>query len=466
MQEITGKRWSIFFIVGILNGLFFIGTFRLLQDDVIFQHSIGSVSHFLTLMGRGEKETLTAYTSLSSQKLENWDSKIYRCLAERMYDPTQECFGNVRAAFFPLFPLVWKQTRLSAIGVSVMNYCLFFLGLAWLTLFFYRVSISEQIILFGLMLTLPSAIIFYIPYSEALFLALATVAVTGMIQKKYWVYFIAILLLSMVRVASVFVLLAIVGVELWGRVPSRPIKETLIVLFYKSIPFVIGYILVFTMQYYYTGSWSAFMEAHQLWDAGVKGFDRIGDWSHESFGLSSYTLFYICLPVTLFVLYLLFRSRSDRITRWKDSVRSEDERYLVLISCLYIFGILLFTLLTSGGNIHSFYRFVLASPFFYISLAILMRKVSGLSRKVSLTYYLLMFSLVAIFLWFNQSRSTLCQIAYGGLFLYLLTSLYLLFKSTITKRIQLIFFAFLFIMNTVWNTYLFNRFLEGGWIFT
>lgn len=464
------RQFAYLMSIGILNLFLFTGVFKLLQNEKIYQNTLGLISNNYERKGSwGNYEigkTSKAYLPIKNEYFETWDAAIYKCISERMYSPENDCMGNVRAAFFPLFPALWKITNASPIGISIINYFLFILSIALLVLFLLKASIGDKILTYAILISLPSVIIFYIPYTEALFLFTMTVAAIGILKKKYMIFFAGGLLMSMVRPATAFILIAIACVELMILIKNRNYRLFLKEIILKFLPFIIGYLSTVVIQYFYTGSWTAMIEAQKHWSGGIKLIKGFSDWSVEGFGLSSFTILFVCLPAILFIFLLVINWRKKATGDYIQKIKARDIEYLFMISILYLAGIFAFILITSGGNLHSFFRFTLASPFFYIVVLIFLNYLSEKPLKLFFIIFIILIVFLILFLNFVDYGGERMRFAFSGLYLSIVTSLFLLTKKMILRPFQIAIIFVLIILNTIWNTYLLNVFFSDGWVFT
>jgi len=465
------KRQSVYLIcIGILNFFLFTGVFKLLQNEKIYHNTLGTISENYERTGGWDnyeiKKISKPFLQIKNEYFETWDAAIYKCVSERIYSPENDCYGNVRAAFFPLFPVLWKITFSSSIGISIINYFLFILSIAFLVMFLLKTTLSDKMVTYAVLITLPSAVIFYIPYTEALFLFTMTVAVTGIIKKKYWMYFAGSFLLSMVRPATIFVLIAVLFAEVIILIYNKNYRLFLKEILFKSFPFIFGYFCVLFLQYLYTGTWTAYLEAQKLWAGGFQAVKSISDWSIEGFGLSSFAIFFVCLPAIFFIIFLLFFINKRCAGDYIQKIKNYHFEYLFLISALYFIGILAFTLITSGGNLHSFFRFTLASPLFYIALLIFLNYLSKKPLKLFISTFILLNVLLILFLHFAEYGGERMQFSFFGLYMFMAAGLFLIIKNIISKPIQIVIAFVIIILNTIWNTYLLNAFFSNGWLFT
>jgi hypothetical protein len=183
-----------FSLITLVNLLIFAGIFAFLQDSGNYLHTLGKISKNYERTGSWDKSRISKvskpYQKINEEKLSGWDADIYNCIKEHMYSNDEGCYSEVRGAFFPLFPLLWRWTHTGFQGISLINYLLFSLSIGLLIHFLSKAGSFQKAILFVLLISLPSTVIFYIPYSEALFLFTMTLAVIGLTREKYSLYFI------------------------------------------------------------------------------------------------------------------------------------------------------------------------------------------------------------------------------------------------------------------------------------
>ena len=460
--------WMI--VIGVVNLLLFAGVFRMLQEERIYLSTLGLISQNYERTGSWGnyevKKVSSPYIEVTNQNLLSWDAPIYKCISERMYRAEEECYGNVRAAFFPLFPLLWKVTGASAKGISIINYLIFIVSLALLVNYLYPSSVTNKLITFALLITLPSVISYHIPYSESLFLLTMTMAAVGLLKKRYWLYFAGSLLLAMVRPATVFVLIAIAAAELFSLAGHRIILSFARQALLRSLPFLLGYFIAVFLQYFYSGSWDAIFQAREFWAAEISFSRGFSDWSVEGFGLSAFAMVFLILPALCFTLWLILRMRSRRARGFLDSLKNHGHEYLFLVSLLYLLGIFIFTLATQGLNLHSFSRYALASPPFYIAVLFLLERSGRWSGRGFLTGYIALTALFALFLVLEDFGGGRLQFPFFGAYMFILSGFFLFLKDKLAPALRVALLVLLILLNTVWNTYLLNIFISDGWIFT
>jgi hypothetical protein len=163
-----------------------------------------------------------------------------------------------------------------------------------------------------------------------------TIASIGILKKKYPLYFIGILLMSMVRPATIFVLLAIISTEIFFHVKNKQQLSLVKNILIKSFPFFIGYGIVLLIQYVSSGSWTAFLDAQKYWTGGIQKINAISDWSIEGFGLNTYSIFFVSIPALIYLLYLGIKMLLKKQIKFN---LNENKSYLLLVSLFYLAGI-------------------------------------------------------------------------------------------------------------------------------
>ncbi len=462
-----------FSLITLVNLLIFAGIFAFLQDSGNYLHTLGKISKNYERTGSWDKSRISKvskpYQKINEEKLSGWDADIYNCIKEHMYSNDEGCYSKVRGAFFPLFPLLWRWTHTGFQGISLINYLLFSLSIGLLIHFLSKAGSFQKAILFALLISLPSTVIFYIPYSEALFLFTMTLAVIGLTREKYSLYFIGSLLLAMVRPASLFILIAVILVEVvFYAVPGNS-KKTMQNLIRKALPFFTGFILVWLIQFVWSSSWTTFMDAGKHWEGGfLQTIKSISDWSVEGFALSSFSLFFVCFPAMAISFYSLIKRKSKLDFISVNGKRDENDtlQFLFLISTYYLAGILAFTLFTSGGNLHSFFRFTLASPPFYILSVLLFNKYHSKHESNSLIIALFSTFFLVLFLYLTTYGGNRTDFSFWGMYLFILNYFFFLLMGRLRRSSKVVLLITLVFLNLIWNTYMFNIFLSKGWIFT
>jgi hypothetical protein len=452
------------FIIGIVNLFVFLAIYKLLQHNGVYRYTLGAVSQNYQSFGDSGNPDIrrvsNPYVSITDDKFDNWDASIYRCIKDNMYADTG-CYAKVKGAFFPLFPMVWKILHVNNIEISLFNYLIFIFSVALLIINLYKSSDKNKLLVYAMLISLPSVIVYFIPYTEALFLLCMTLSVIGLIKKKYYLYFIGTILLAMVRPATVFVFLAFLMVEIISLAVNKDLKAFMKNCLQKLSPFLLGYFLVVFIQYLSSSSWTLISNAGTHWSGGViQKITGISDWPSEGFGLTAFALFFVCLPVTIYLGYII---RSKQALR---AALQQTESYILMVSMFYMVGIMVYIFLTSGGNLHSFSRFILDSPPFYITVILLLNGSGCVKKNMALILCTLPLALLIIFLSVADYGGSRMDFSYMGLYFYVFIFLFMFLRERLPFNVQLEVVVIFILVSLLWNTYLLNMFFNEAWMFT
>src|ERR1039458_8232062 len=150
----------------------FLTVFFLLQKTSIYHSTLGLISSNYTHIKDDKKFKVEPYEkpyeSILSSNIYKWDAKIYRSIRDSSYIGSEKHYRE-RLAFFPLYAYVWKYTFIDSPLIFVFNYFTFLAGL----LLLFHLLVPEgrnRIFVFVAGLLVPSAIVYYLPYAESLFL--------------------------------------------------------------------------------------------------------------------------------------------------------------------------------------------------------------------------------------------------------------------------------------------------------
>ncbi|UPT66204.1 MAG: hypothetical protein M0D57_17230 [Sphingobacteriales bacterium JAD_PAG50586_3] len=157
------------------------------------------------------------YTPITKENLQHWDARSYYQIGKYGY------IYPHTTAFFPLFPLVFKLTGFSWL-IIVVNFLLFGLSLLYLYRHIGHVQLKESTPILLLLLSLPSAFVFLIPYSESLFFFCFTLCIAGFYKGNKYLLFAGLLLAAATRPIVTIVLLSIVSAEVIRLLYTRSSK--------------------------------------------------------------------------------------------------------------------------------------------------------------------------------------------------------------------------------------------------
>ncbi|MBN1768075.1 MAG: hypothetical protein JXR50_08040 [Prolixibacteraceae bacterium] len=399
------------------------------------------------------------YEKLTDENMLHWDAVHYNIISKEGYNADVVFLF----AFFPLFPLLWKLTMLSPLGISILNYILFSFSVILLCR---QLKMMKNIWIVLFIVNLPFITPFIIPYTEALFFFSITIAFLGFLKGNYWIYFIGAFFTAMTRSAITIVLLSLLATELLFLLKNKRTMQSVNRIFYSALPLIIGTLAVLIYQKI-SGAESLFtyVDAIKTWDRKLNISGGLRDWSHEGFGLSIATIFFV-VPFSIYTVIEYIKSVF--ILKSKNCIvndKEQKEQYLLLLSAVYTIGMFLTNILFQGGSINGLYRYILCTPFFFFQLFFMINKVRPINTNSKSIFYI--FALFAgIFTMSMSGYSASWGFSDLGFILLALSIGILLFHQQTKKKSGFIFPVALFIFNVFWNTYLFNMYVCNGWIFT
>ncbi|WP_018345088.1 hypothetical protein [Cytophaga aurantiaca] len=456
----------------IIHFLIFISVFTLFKNEKIYHATLGKVSMTYERSGTWENPEIKLvkkpFIAITNENLEQWDASIYKCIEEYSYSLEGDCYNKVKFAFFPLFPLLWKTTHLSTIGVCMLNYLLFAVSiLILINILTHSLPTREKIILQLICFTIPSIVIYYIPYSEAIFMMTMTLVVFGILRNKYGLYFIGCFLAATSRPATGFIVFAILLTELYLFYNYKDLRTLIKNVAMRVSPFLLGYFCVLSMEYFYTGSWDAIAEARKYWSEESLGFrlpEQISDWSVEGFGMSSFVLFFVIVPSFIFLIRLLLKPPIKNVS---SGYTAEPKDYLVMVSLSYVCLFFIYFLFFRGGSMNSFTRYIINSPLFYSLLIILFEKKIKSSWGVlnNSLFFFISLILLCTFLSFVEYGGGRFRFEYAGMYIFILLAFYFSYNNYFNYYIRTLCIIGLWLLNIVWSTYLLDMFICNGWIY-
>lgn len=286
----------------------------------------------------------TFYPSLFSESnFLNWDAEHYSFIKEKGYE-------GFRVAFFPLFPVLWRFSTLGVYGILFLN-TVVYLGSFYFLMKSMHLKMYETI----LYLSIPSSIFYFLPYSESVFFASATVLLLGVKKQKVLMVLIGLFLCTLARPSFTILIPALFMMEFLGNENRKQI--VIKCLLYCAVS-ALGIGVVGCIQYQQTGEWFQFFAVQKEWG----NYLQIPQFPLRSWGgnmivrLDGVALLF---GASAGILLLLFLFRSKLL----QSIHLPKE---VILSLAYIAGITASVFLFRGGSLFSLNRFVFAAPFIMI----------------------------------------------------------------------------------------------------
>ena len=469
MRRPTSIKSLIAFLLLSLSLLVFV----LLQNPDIYESTLGKISYNYAHKGVGKKVEVVPekepFQEIGPSNIYTWDALLYKAIIDSAYVGPKSNFTE-KLAYYPLFSYVWAASTIDSNLIFLFNYLLFIVGLVLLSDLLSENTVSSFFV-FAVGLLLPAMVTYYLPYAESLFLLTFAVAVWGLFKQKYWLFFIGAFAFSMTRPAVLIFLCALVASDTIHYYVHRQIKYYLRELFFKMLPFLLGFFVVTYIQYYYTGNWFAYFDAMTyFWPTESGLFNTITDWSLQGFGMTVFAIFFVALPCLVYAVVWGIKLLKKGNPSPPPSLFKGDKvwikEYLFITSVLFIGGNLMYTFLTSGDALNGFYRYTMNIPFFYIVLFLLPEKIKEIPLKNKFIYIGCSSLLMIIFLASVNYGGSRFQFPYSGLYLSLLVFFYYIAEPYLSVRNKVITILLLLIPCIVWHTYLFNMYLSDAWIFT
>jgi hypothetical protein len=458
----------------ILFGVFiaFTATYKLLQKNEIYNPTIGQLTMNYERVNTNPtsvvREVNKPYANFIEQQACNWDAEHYKNIRDSMYAGSSVLI-IYRYAFYPFFPMMWKLSHTNVHGIVFLNYLFYSLALILLTSIFLKGSKSE-LFYYSLALLIPTAIVFYLPYTESLFMLLFALAVIGLLKQKYWLFFLALLCLSMTRPSGLMLcvtfLVANTFLFIRQKQLARYFKDCLLII----LPILLGWVIVAAIQYHYSSSWITYLRACSLWPKEPDLYKKVIDWSQEGFGMTTFAMFAFAIPAILCTIIwankLLFSKEKETAISLFSGDETYIKKYLFHISMLFITGFALFNLLTSGYQWNGFYRYTMTTPFFYIILFQLPEKLKTIPLHYKLSAFFMMLICISIFLMSTEYAGDIFRFKYLGLYLLVAFALLLVFEPLFQDRWRIVVLILLLLPCLIWQTFLFNMFLGNAWVIT
>lgn len=362
----------------------------------------------------------------------HWDAEHYHFIA-------QSGFDEMRTAFFPLFPLIWNLTNLSAIGIAILNGLLFIVAFALLANE-YKPRFYELI----LIASVPTFIFFFLPYSESCFFIGSTIVLLGYRRNALSTLFLGFLLCSLARPAVAVFLPAIVMTEFLTYSKG---DRTILRGAASVAGLAMGLLIALAMQRLQVGEWFTFFHVQaEYWDNSLQVPELpLRSWA----GLWITVLDGTALFVSLIAGFALTK---DLISAKKFKLKMERS---LVFSLFYLLGIGLLVLLFRGGALFSLNRFVFATAFFIVAAFYYVRSVQPFR---SLYFTLAMFGYWLFFNSFVHIQTLLKYLAataFNGLAILSFTP-----HKKLRTISSVVFFSGLVIL----QLYFYRRHITGYWI--
>ncbi|MBN1158508.1 MAG: hypothetical protein JXA61_03940 [Bacteroidales bacterium] len=463
MPAIRNYLYTVFIASGIfiLSLIFYL----LLQNRFVYNslasHVINNYYHENNTILRGK----VPYESYAESKMLHWDARLYLQIKENGYD-TVSAGGDYIFAFFPLFPIVWRITHMTPSMISIFNYVLFIFAVILIIRHFHSRKMDDHKLYAAAAICSPMLAVFLIPYSEGIFMLTATIALWGIYKDKYLVYFIAAMLMSVTRSSVTILVVALLLTEIYFWFGHRKSLWSLRSFTLKLLPLISGILIVSFIQYLYESqSFFRFLQVQRYWGFQFQIPRHLTDWAHEQFG-TNLSLLLLLLPLsTVYAGYHWFRyvfKRSGKPLINALTAEAFRKEYLFVLSLFFMTGMVLSVLLFRGGSLNGLSRYILCTPFYYITLFLMKEKLSDVKTAVKVIFFTSFF-IITLTVLSASGYSSSWNFSDTGFLLFYLQLSFFVFSKLSRQKWLVILFA---ILTALWTSYLFNMFISDTWIFT
>lgn len=386
----------------------------------------------------------------NSENLVRWDALWYKSVITKGYQYVD--LKSCNAGFFPLFPMLWQAIGIeSGLSVSLVN-CLIYITGLWFLIKTFRPSFYETLLL----VSLPSMLFFYLPYTEALFFLFSSFMLIGLKKQHNYMLATAIFLASLTRPSFLFFIPAFGALYIVDY--KKDIKWALAkkYLFLYILPSILALVIIVIAQKIATDTWFAYFKAQSnAWSRKFR-FPRLpfGSLEDKSFYWMEVISFWIGTFITImagFISYQYYKA--------KESVKRYSRVYLFSICYLVMsfLSIVFFNPTWEIGRtlLHGINRYMFANPFFFIFV---WKSSQYFKFKKIHFVYLFLFSLV-FWLLLEPLSSYIEHLPY-----YLVITAYLLSFSFFIQTKNKVVTLSLFLVNIIGQVYLFHKFINAEWI--
>lgn len=389
----------------------------------------------------------------------HWDANYYKAIRDYAYQNPENQGGDNTwfYAFFPAFPFVWKITQVGNVGILALNALFFLIG----SLFVLKALKFPTH--YSLYFALPSAIIFFIPYSDALNFFFLGLAIYFWKSNKKALLFLALYASALVRPSFTFLLLAFMVNEVFQSLAKPNFRGTLrnsasLILPLLLATLTVGYIQI---QCGSPSIWQ-FYKAQKIWGHELGWPTELKDWSTLGFGVNLSILISLLIPLLILLALAVYRLFINRLKRLNTDYTFEDQ--LFYTSATYLVGIIGFVLFFRHGSLHCLFRFSLSTPFALVFLVLGLKRIQTVSLPLRLTWLVGTLAITTYLLGTLQFSKE-WKWDDLGFFLYFFVFAQVLLNKEIPNRLKPYLIGMALIINWYWTAYLFNWYLNDGWIF-
>jgi len=342
-------------------------------------------------------------------------------------------------AFFPLFPMAWKALGTGAWGISLLNAILYLSALVWLARL-----LKPSRAAFIVWLVVPSALFYFVPYTESFFFTSSVLLLFGVIRRLPWVTCVGLVLCGLTRPAFTVVVPAL-GLLSFLRhgFTATAFKEILLWIASASV----SILLVSIIQNQSTGEWLGFINAQAGWNNSL----RLPELPFTSWGgapsvrLDAVALLFGTLSLAWLAVLIVVR-------------RQPSPPPALIISLSYIASITASVVAFRGGELFSLNRFVFATPFALVVLSSASQLRETVSRAPA---WLIFIAISCFFLIMGSYVHVQPFLAYCAIALYVT---WLISLPRLPSAVQAISFWGWVLTTLGLQIFYYIRFIQGSWV--
>ncbi len=470
IRFISENYLKIALIIGLFLSTFLI--FKMFQKPQIFEATLKKITHTYVRDSVNDNiiwKVQQPYYYMDTANTVRWDGVIYKDIKDNYYSN-----GDWKYGFFPLFPMFWRVTNISSLFIGLLNYLLFGFSVLIISNLFLKEKIksfTERFCVFTTALILPPIVTYYLPYADALTTFTFSMAMWGLMKKKYWIYFIFVFLFATSRPIFVHVGLAFLMLDFLYLLKHHNIKHFIKEITLKLLPLISGTLLVFLLFYLNSGSFLKYFETiNQYWKTSFSIPNQISDWSIESFAINIFIIFFIISPSLViffkhFATLYLSKDNKELQSLFNGNTFSIKD-YFFYISIIYSTGVLVFTLFYQNGTLNGLNRYIFVSPFFLIYFFYGYQYLKEVPWRVfTLSVGLLLIPSIIMLTSFDKIDPEI-NFSDFGFFILLIDVIFLYSLQYLNNFVKVSLLIILVLLNLTLITYLYNIYLCNGWIYT
>lgn len=366
--------------------------------------------------------------------------------------------ADSNCSFFPVLPLIWRLTII--VTGSVWTVCLYNL-LAFVSgLFILRYTFRFPWAVFLLVLSLPSNLFMFLPYTEATFFLFSSFLVAGLHLKNKYLIVTALFLSSLTRPVGMFYIPIVIFTEV---LMYRGLRDFLRNTALYAGASALGLFTVYLYQYASTGVWLAFFKTQD------RLFYHKFDWPH--FPLNTWDAprilwldgFAASFAIAA-IIALLIISYRRYLRRGREFIVPGQAE---LFSMCYLAATFLYLIffngvdVIGGTSLGSGNRYIAATAFFAVFLQYSMRQLAY-DRAFRYAFIALIASTFVLFHTFGGGFSKYSEAEKFGY--RLLLALNIGQYALVGRRFGRFMFPVTYVVNIALQIIFLQQFSEGKWV--